>query len=162
MSTLGSNHIQITHVINAHLFWFENANQSDPNVDVIEKQLQKYVDESGDDIYADRSDDEYKNEDIVAVYLQPKKQTKKKWIRAEVDVIDEPAGENEVIVWATDYGYPVKTTLDSVVLLSPRLKEICSVKPAIFKGGIWNILPASTKINVSFEKSLKFKKKKIM
>lgn len=147
MSSSSSNQIQITHIINAHLFWFKYVDQPDLNAAKIEAELRKYVDEHGEDVYADQSKKDYRDEEIVAVYLR----SKKKWIRAEVDVTDEPADENVLIVWATDYGIPVKTSLDSVILLSPELKKICEKTPTnIVQGGICNIMPGSSKINVRY------------
>lgn len=145
MSSSSSTQIEITHIINAHRFWFKYINKPDPNVTIIESALDKYVLENSEDVYADRSNGKYRHESIVAVYLV----SKKKWVRAEVDATGEPAEEDEIIVWATDYGMPVKSKLDLVVLLNNELKKTCYQTPSsIVQGGIINIMPASCIINV--------------
>lgn len=147
MSSSSLTQIQITHIINAHRFWFKYINKPDPNVETIESALDKYEAENNEeDVYADRSNGKYRRESIVSVYLE----SKGKWVRAEVDATGEPAKEDEIILWATDYGIPVKTKLDQVVLLNNELKKTCYQTPSsIVQGGICNIMPASCIINVS-------------
>ena len=148
MSASSSNQIQLTHVINPHLFWFKYLSDSDAveKVVAIESAIEQYVVENGFDVYADRSNGLYRRETIVGVFLG----SKKKWIRAEADVIgEEPAADDEMIVWATDYGIPVKTTLDKVVLLNVGLKKKCHETPSnIVQAGLCNIMPAQPIVNV--------------
>lgn len=139
--------INITHFVNPHLFWFKNKNEQDDGVEELERTLKRYVAESGDRISAAKNWDELKHEQYVAVRWL------KKWVRAEIDVYDENGaaiGSNEAIVWITDYGYPLKISLDSMVLLSAELKQLCrSMRSAVIQAGIASIKPAEKRVNVN-------------
>lgn len=141
MSTDSSKIIKITHVINPHLFWFKYKDTQNADVERIELALKNYVAESGDKMSAaNYTDEKYKSEKYVAVYMK----SMEKWIRAKIDVHDDPS-----IVWAIDYGIPIKKSLDLIVLLSEELKQLCrTTEPAVIKGGIAEILPATHRITV--------------
>lgn len=145
MSADSSKLIEITHVINPLLFWFKYTDAQIADVETIERALEKYVSDSGDRLpTAELAGDSYRDETCVTVYLN----SKKKWIRAEID--DVTLDKNEVIVWAIDYGIPLKKSLDKIVLLSDELKDLCrTTKPAAIKGGIAGIIPAFHGINVN-------------
>lgn len=145
MSADSSKLIEITHVINPLLFWFKYTDTQNADVETIEQALKKYVSDSGDRLpTAELAGNSYRDESCVTVYLN----SKEKWIRAEID--DVTLDQNEVIVWATDYGIPLKKPLDKIVLLSDELKDLCrTTKSAAIKGGIAGIIPASHRINVN-------------
>lgn len=140
--------IEFTHVVNPHLFWYKHKNYLDAKSANIEDAITNYVKEKGDQIRANNTNGNYRLDRSVAVYLG----NLKKWVRAEIDVADdELTGANELIVWATDYGIPVKTTLDLVAVLSPDLKRRCiETSSAVFKGGIYGIMPAEYRMSVSY------------
>lgn len=142
MSTDSSKMIEITHVINPHLFWFKYQDTQNADIENIELELRNYVGDSGDKMLTARdAGDKYKSEKYVAVYMN----SKKKWVRAEIDVAGDPS-----IVWAIDYGIPLKKSLDFIVLLSEELKNLChTTEPAVIKGGIAEILPATHRITVN-------------
>ncbi|XP_031636550.1 putative ATP-dependent RNA helicase TDRD12 [Contarinia nasturtii] len=132
--------IEITHIINPHLFWFEYKNIKLTNAGEIEDALKKYAKENGDTKSADKSNGRYRCEPVVAVFSC----SMKKWIRANVEATDEPLKPNEIILWAMDYGYPIKSTLDLVLILDIKLKKICYTTPSnVVKGGIYQIMPAT-------------------
>lgn len=143
MSADSSKIIQITHVINPHLFWFKYKNTENAGVEELELALKNYVAEVGHKMLAIYSDDGYKSETYVVVYMK----SKKKWIRAEID--DPSITSDKVIVWATDYGIPLQKSTDSIILLSEELKDLChTTKSAIIQGGIAEIFPASNRLVV--------------
>lgn len=145
MSGEHSQNIQITHVVNPHLFWYKLKNNPDHVADAIERELGKYVSENREKMCAAKSNGSYLCEVYVAVFMI----SQRKWVRAEIHVKDETVANNEIIVWAIDYGFPLKTALDSVVLLSNELKKKCyTLQPAVHKGGIIDIYPASIRVNV--------------
>lgn len=146
MSIDRSKIIKITHVINPHLFWFKYVDTPDTGAKQIELALINYVAESGDRMSAAKSNGRYRNESYVAVFMA----SMEKYIRAEIDVCDDPLlAEHEIIVWAIDYGIPLKTSLDSIVLLNAELKSLCrTTKSAIIRGGIAEVLPATNRYNV--------------
>lgn len=153
MSISNSRKIQITHIINAHLFWFKYADEIDSQLDEIESDLAKYEADNDHEMYADRQTN-YRSECFVGVYYKKKQ----KWIRAELDVNDMEI-KDEVIVWATDYGFPLKTKIDLMIILSPALKEKCFKTPSnVIQGGIYGIMPATSKLNVSQYTSFTFHK----
>lgn len=137
--------IEITHVINPHLFWFIYKNKPNPEVAVIEEALHNYARENVDEINASGK---FANESVVAVHLF----SENKWIRATVDIQTEPVtNDSEIVVWAIDYGYPIKTTAESVLGLDNDLKKKCIETPSnVIKGGIYGIVPASMKMSVSY------------
>lgn len=139
--------INITHVVNPHRFWFIHEGSSEKNAQDIECALEKYVMENGDRIKISDSE-KCRSESCVGVFLQ----SKQKWIRAQIDSVDEECLENnEVLVWAIDYGYPIKTTIDLVVILSTGLKNRCiTTSTNVIQGGIYGIMPASQKMDVSY------------
>lgn len=145
MSTKSSKLIEITHVINPFLFWFKYKNTYNGDVEKIERAIEKYVAEFGDNLpTAEHESNRCNDEKYVTVHMN----SKGKWIRAEID--DIKTDENAVVVWATDYGIPLKKSLFEVVFLSDELKNLCcSTEPAVIKGGIVGISPASHRINVS-------------
>lgn len=140
MSFNGPQTIKITHVINPHLFFFKVQNQIDSEVHYIERELKKFVVKYRDEKCATNNDSEYFVGDFVALYVV----SQNKWIRAEIDVVDED--KSEIIVWATDYGFPLITPLNLVILLNDELTNLChATKPKIFKGGMSDILPATSR-----------------
>lgn len=136
--------ITITHIVNPHLFWFKEKNKTDLNVEKLELQL-KHYEEGLFEKPTIRSGIELKDELYVAVYLK----SKMKWVRAEIDVYDDPSLKaDEVIAWITDYGYPLKIPLGSIILLSTDLKQLCrTTESAVIQGGIADVLPL-TRITV--------------
>lgn len=139
MSFTGSKTIEFTHVVNPHLFYFKIQNQINNDVLYIERELKKYVVEFRDEKCAINNRGEYIVGDHVGVYVV----SQHKWIRAEIDLIDE---DGELIVWATDYGFPLKTPLNLVVLLNDEHEKMCrTTESNIFKGGIFNIFPATSR-----------------
>lgn len=145
MSTDSSPYIEITHVINPHLFWFKYKDKQNAEVERIERALKKYVAELGDELpTAELAGDKYQGEKYVTVYMK----SKEKWIRAEVD--DATSNENESIIWAVDYGLPLKKSLEAIVLLSEELKNLCCLtESAVNKGGIAGILPVKRRVTVN-------------
>lgn len=143
---LEKRQIHITHVVNPHRFWFKYSDAPGKNSDEIENVLQKYAKENGNRVKV-KNQEKYRSEIIVGVFWE----SKQKWIRAEVDVADESTDfENAIIVWAIDYGFPMKTSLDLVIILSNELKKLCYDMPTdLIQGGIYGIMPASTKMDVS-------------
>lgn len=147
MCLKSGGNIKITHVINPHLFWFQYENEPHSDAQVIESELKKYVDENRDQMCANNSDGKYRRELYVAVYMI----SLKKWIRATIDVHDGDYDEidDEIVVWAMDYGIPLKTPLYLVVLLNEDLKNLCkSTKTNVFKGGISDVWPIMLRVNV--------------
>lgn len=144
MSINSSEIIEITHVINPHLFWFKYKDIQNADVEKIELALKNHVAKFGDAMLArNNADDEYKCADYVAVYME----SKDKWIRGEIDA---KITTDEIIVWAIDYGIPLKKSIDWIVLLSEELKNLCrTTEPAIIKGGIAKIWPATHRITVN-------------
>lgn len=143
MSADSSKFIEITHVINPLLFWFKYKAAESADVEKIEGELERYVAESGDKLpTAEQASESYRDEKYVAVYSK----STERWVRAEIDVAS--ANEhNELIVWAIDYGVPLKKSLDAIVLLSAELKSLCqSTEPAAIKGGIFGLSPASKRV----------------
>lgn len=140
MSPDSSKFIEITHVINPLLFWFKYKAAQNADVENFERALEKYVTELGDQLpTVEHTGERYRDETHVAVYMK----SKEKWVRAEIDdtTINE---QNELIVWAIDYGIPLKKSLDAIALLSAELKDLCrSTEPAAIKGGIFGLTPAS-------------------
>lgn len=146
MSSSSSRPIVITHVINPHLFWYKHCNDSNRFVDEIENDLKKYVSEHGEQMCAARTNANFECGMFVAANMR------NKWIRAEIDVYDDDLIEtDEVIVWATDYGIPLRVTISSIVILNKALQEKCQQMPStILKGGISNIYPGKSRLNVNF------------
>lgn len=143
MSSTSFKQIEITHVVNPHLFWFKYMNQPGTELAEFERKLEKYVIENLNKNRASESDGKYRQEAFVAVYLN----SMKKWVRAEIDAVDKST--EKISVWAIDYGFPLITTLDLIVLLSVDLKQMCSfIKSDILKGGVADIMSASSRFKV--------------
>lgn len=134
MGEKGLKRINITHVINPHLFWFKNCPDSNPDLERLEKEFKEYVN-SHPNMKATKNRAQLLNETIVLVYMV----SERKWIRAEVDMdLNE-----EVIVWSIDYGVPLKISFDLVVFLNGDLKQKCAtIQTNVFRAGVANILPA--------------------
>lgn len=146
MSSDSSKFIEITRVINPLLFWFKYKAAENAGIEHIERAITTYVTElsaSNSELpTAQNTGDKYRDEKYVTVYMK----SKEKWIRAEIDdaTVDE---QNELIVWAIDYGVPLKKSLDTIVLLSAELKDLCRMtQPAAIKGGIAGLNPASKRL----------------
>lgn len=139
--------VKITHFINPQLFWCKNKEEEDAGVEKLELALEKYVAESGDEMSAVKSADRLQRGEYVAVH----RKSENKWVRAEIDVYDDPSIQpNEAIVWLTDHGYPMKESLDSIVLLNTKLKQLCrTTQSPIVQGGIAWILPVTKRISVN-------------
>lgn len=134
MDEKGLKRINITHVINPHLFWFKNCLDSNPDLERLEKEFKEYV-KAHPNMKATKNRAQLLNETIVLVYMV----SERKWIRAEVDIdLNE-----EVIVWSIDYGVPLKISFDLVVFLNGDLKQKCAtIQTNVFRAGVANILPA--------------------
>lgn len=133
--------IKFTHIVNPHLFWFTYKNQPNESAK-IEDAIALYVKQNGDDVKGVNNRNCHL-ERVVAVYSL----SMKKWIRAEIDVTGETPCTDDLIVWATDYGIPIKTSLDLVAVLSTELSKLCMETPsAVYKGGIFGIMPAAFKL----------------
>lgn len=124
--------IQITSFTNPHLFWFKYlANDAEAMLDLeaLEKMLADYVQIQ---IKSESSADYVPSiGDCVAV-CDPKK---KKWIRAEIDYIDN---DGNVLLWATDYGICRFIRDTDMFLLPEHLEQPIVVD--IHMGGITKCL----------------------
>lgn len=143
MSPDGSKFIEITRVINPLLFWFKYKATQNADVESIERAIEKYLAEVGDQLPTiEHTGEKYRDEKYFAVYMK----SREKWVRAQIDVASVNE-QNELIVWAMDYGIPLKKSLDAIVLLSSELNNSCqSTEPAAIKGGIVGLTPASTRV----------------
>lgn len=140
---MGSKTIEITHVVNPHQFYFKYKNQTENIVSRIEQQLLHYVSANITEMCASQSVGRCFKGDYVGVHAI----SKSKWIRAVIDVHEND--ENEVIAWAIDYGFPIKTELNSVIILNDELKKVCqTTESPIVKGGIADILSATYRVDV--------------
>lgn len=130
--------IKFTHIVNPHLFWFTHENQTNDDFSVkIENALTSYVKQNGDAIKGDCNPN-CRSQQVVAVYSM----SMKKWIRAEIDEVASP-NTHDLIVWATDYGIPISTSLDLVAELSVDLRRLCIETPSsVHKGGLFGYFPA--------------------
>lgn len=145
-ATDGPTRIKITHVINPHLFWVKLIDQ-DADLAEIESKLRDYAVKTRTEMGAARSDVNYENGSIVAVNMV----SEKKWVRAQIDDVNDPLLNDEVIVFALDYGAPLRVSLDSVVPLDDDLKQKCaSVKTTVFQVGIHGIVPSNIALNVIY------------
>lgn len=140
MDDTGSKRVKITHVINPHRFWLKEINDPDPNLVNIEQEFRRYAIENKNRMCATRNGDRAAIESFVTVYME----SEKKWVRAEIDVFGDTESDGDVIAWATDYGVPLKTPLDLVILLSDDLKQKCAnIKTNVFPAGIYGIMPST-------------------
>lgn len=147
MSSTSSKQIKITHVVNPHLFWFKYVNTPGPELGELERKIEKFVAENRENMQASVHRETYRHEAYFAVYIN----SMKKWVRAEINPDDLFETPNKPTVWAIDYGIPLRTTLDFIVLLSVELKKMCgSIKSDILKGGMADIKPASSRMDVIF------------
>lgn len=145
MSTDDSKFIEITRVINPLLFWFKYKATQNADVEKIERALAQYLAEAGDQLPTiEHTGEKYRDEKYFAVYMK----SRGNWVRAQIDVASVNE-QNELIVWAMDYGIPLKKSLDAIVLLSPELNNLCqSTEPAAIKGGIVGLTPAFTRVTL--------------
>lgn len=127
--------VQITHIINPHLFWSKEIDKADPKLLQLEDELKRYAHQNLNKMCAAKTGNKYETEPVVVAYSQ------KKWLRAK---IDRPNQNGQVVLWAIDYGHPFKVSLDYVLLLNDDLKQKCfDIKSNVFQSGIYGVMPSS-------------------
>lgn len=144
MATSKPQNIEITHFINPHLFWYKIAGKSNESQKTaIEHKFSEFAKRCYNQNCAKNFDTKISVRDYVAVYYL----NEKKWIRATVDKFD-PA-EGSMILWADDYGIPMKCSRNLIISLDDELKHLClSTKVHVYQAGIHDIMPASYQLNV--------------
>ncbi|XP_075157458.1 uncharacterized protein LOC142230710 [Haematobia irritans] len=125
--------ITVTHFINPHLFWYRKIGGPDDNfyiLTLLEKRLQE--------LYKNKPSTEARCRPAVGDKIAVHFVVWNKFIRAEVLQTAEFQQE-EYIVWATDYGFPLLTKKEYV----RKLPEVLA-KPMglIHLGGVSNTQPA--------------------
>lgn len=129
--------IRITHYINPHLFWFKYVDSSTERREQnIDSNLKAFIAKT----YKKTCAPALHLEQIVATYWV----AKNKWIRAVVDQ-DDPS-DGFVILWAIDYGFPMRSATELVI---PLDSNYGSAESVIVQGGLYDVIPSRTKLNVS-------------
>lgn len=139
-----SEFVEITHFINPHAFWLRKCNAVDnQDFHTIECELQTYALKKREkSSLANHRRLRIVRDDCVVVYFV----AWSKWLRCNVDVID--AKGERCILWAIDYGFPLQSSIDLIVLLeNVQLAQKCS--NLIMKAAISTVLPFKNIKNVS-------------
>lgn len=131
--------IEITYFVNPHLFWFKYADETvNKTVQMIETNLKSYVKRK-----SSSENEIFRVGHMVAVYIV----AEQKWIRGKLIQIE--SNNEYLIVWATDYGYPIKTTSNLVASINDWQREMLEHESPIICGAIYGIRPYYHSMNVS-------------
>lgn len=137
-----SEFVEITHFINPHVFWLRKCNIVDREFDRIESDLQQYASRQHKKFSTHQRKMAIECDDRVAVYFV----AWKKWLRCNVDVID--AEGVRCILWAIDYGFPFKSSIELIVAIEDsRLAASCT--KLIMKAAIATVIPFKESKDVS-------------
>lgn len=155
MAEKRSKDIEITHFINPHLFWYKIAGKSNESQKtVIEQKLSAFAKRYYSEYCAKNVDTKISVNDNVGVYYL----NEQKWIRAIVDEFDRL--EESMVLWAEDYGIPMKCSRNLVISLDDELQQLFSENSAeVYQAGIFGVMPASYKLNVRIHLTFKYLQK---
>lgn len=129
--------IEITHFLNPHQFWFKYSDA--PKCDA-EERVRRIEQELAQSIPVAMDARNARVGDVVAMHWTERA----KWIRVCVDRVDETDGR--AIVWAIDYGRPMRTPFALISSIEDELKELCGQpSSAIHFGGIYGVQPKATR-----------------
>lgn len=129
-----SEFVEITHFINPHVFWLRKRNIVDHEFAAIESEMQQYALRQHEKLVLTRRRNQIDRGARVAVYFV----AWKKWLRCDVDVIDAKC--ERCILWAIDYGFPLQSSIELMVLIeNHRLAQKCSDR--IMKVAISSVVP---------------------
>lgn len=131
--------IQITHFKNPHTFWFKYLQSNN------DEQVQRIEYELRESIPCPIDKQNCHIGEIIAIrWIE-----RGKWIRACIDQIDSE--HEEVIVWAIDYGEPIRAPIAQTSSIEAEIKELCkTTKSSVCVGGVYGIMP-QTKRSVSIQ-----------
>lgn len=135
MSDFGSpEFVEITHLINPHVFWLRKCNAVDYEFEGIECELQHYALRQHKKLLLMCRKRQIDRGSRAAVYFV----AWKKWLRCDVDVIDAKC--ERCILWAIDYGFPFQSSIELMVLIEDhRLAQTCTDR--IMKAAISTVVP---------------------
>lgn len=126
--------VEITHFINPHVFWLRKCNNVDHEFEGIESELQQYAMCQQKKLVLMRRKRQIDRGSRAAVYFV----AWKKWLRCDVDVIDAKC--ERCILWAIDYGFPLQSSIELMVLIEDhRMAQNCTDR--IMKVAISTVVP---------------------
>lgn len=131
--TVRSVKVEITHFINAHLFWIRRISGTEYNFENFEENFQQKFESK----QKAKNVVQHRVNDIVAVFYT----TLGKWLRCEIDKIDNK--KRNCIVWSIDYGFPFQTSLESIVLIDDEKIRTTDCQ-RIAKMALANVIPTNS------------------